>query len=233
MRRLELIILPAVLTAALILPPGCAKKEKQQILQLEMQCNDLSIRNRDLQTKLAQSKTREKELESTVAELGEKDATLSEKDRQIAQLEAKIRELNASSPVPEKSGPWDVGRFADRITVGTDILFPSGGANLTSRGKAALDQIAYDLKTKYRDLPVRVYGHTDSDPIRRTKKLWADNLDLSANRAMAVTRYLTSKGILAKHIETIAMGETHYIAPNNTRANKAKNRRVEIIVVKE
>jgi chemotaxis protein MotB len=81
-------------------------------------------------------------------------------------------------------------------------------------------------------MTVRVMGYTDSDPIVKTKNLWKDNLDLSANRAMEVTRHLWSKGISAEHIETVAMGATHFMGPNTTKAGKAGNRRVEISVVK-
>jgi len=82
-------------------------------------------------------------------------------------------------------------------------------------------------------MTVRVMGYSDSDPIVKTKKLWKDNLDLSANRAMEVTRYLWSRGIPAERIETVGMGSTHFVQPNKTKAGKAANRRVEIHVVKK
>jgi chemotaxis protein MotB len=119
------------------------------------------------------------------------------------------------------------------VTVGADILFSSGKADLTSGGRAALDKIVGDLKSHYAGMTVRVYGHTDTEPIRKSKKLWQDNLDLSANRAMAVARYLVSKGISAKNVEVVAMGENHPVADNATAAGKAKNRRVEIVVLKK
>jgi outer membrane protein OmpA-like peptidoglycan-associated protein len=124
------------------------------------------------------------------------------------------------------AGDWEKGLSGDRVTLGTDILFPAGKAELTAAGKAALDKIARDLKAQYAGLPVRVYGHTDTDPIVKTKNLWTDNLDLSANRAMAVTRYLIGHGIDAKQVETIAMGEHHPAGSKNA------SRRVEIIVIK-
>ena len=126
-----------------------------------------------------------------------------------------------------------VGAHADRVILGSDILFASGQATLTTAGKKAIDEIAKDLTSRYAGQLVRVYGYTDSDPIKRSKKLWKDNLDLSANRAMAVPRYLISRGIKADRIETIAMGATHYVAANSTKAAKAKNRRVEIFVIKK
>jgi len=114
----------------------------------------------------------------------------------------------------------------------SDILFPSGQATLTKQGLTELDKAAAAIKARYAGLPVRVYGYTDTDPILKTKKLWQDNLDLSANRAMNVTRHLRSRGVPASMIETVAMGETRPVASNASTASKARNRRVEIIVIK-
>ncbi len=217
-----------VLLAALPLATvGCCKKEKEQIEALQVQYNDLANQNQDLRTQLSQAKTREGEL---LSQLDAKGLQLSAKDADIDRLEA----LSKSQPIAPRTagGQWDIGKYADRISVGSDILFASGRASLTSSGTDALDKIVADLKNKYPGLPVRVYGYTDSDPIKRTKKLWQDNLDLSANRSMAVTRYLNKQGIKADTIETIAMGATHFVASNTSKANKAKNRRVEIVVIK-
>lgn len=231
MRRFGFISLTAVLAAGSLTMAGCCQKEKQQIAELHAQYNELSARNKDLQSKLAQAKAREMELESQAAQVGAKEGQLAEKDREIALLQAKIKD-QATMDVPSQTGQWDVGKYADKISVGTDILFASGRATLTSGGKAALERIVHDLRSTYAGLPVRVYGYTDSDPIKKTKDLWHDNLDLSANRTMAVTRHLAGKGIAAANVETVAMGSTHYVARNDTRAAKAKNRRVEIVVIK-
>jgi flagellar motor protein MotB len=79
---------------------------------------------------------------------------------------------------------------------------------------------------------VRVIGYTDNDPIRKTRNLWEDNLDLSANRAMTVVRHLREQGIDAEKLTACGRGETNPVTPNTSTANKAKNRRVEIIVIK-
>lgn len=230
MRRIGLIGLVALLAVGSLTTTGCAQKEKQQIAELHAQYNELSAKNRDLQSSLAQAKTREMELQSQLAQASAKELDLVGKDNEIARLQATIKQ-QAVAP-DSQLGQWDIGKYADRISLGSDILFSSGRATLTSRGKSALGSIVGDLRSSYAGLPVRVYGYTDSDPIKRTKNLWQDNLDLSANRAMAVTRYLVDKGIPAKNVETVAMGSTNYIAANNTPTSKAKNRRVEIVVVK-
>jgi len=232
MRRLALYGFAGILVVSSLGMTGCCDKEKKEIAALQTQYNELSAKNKELQAKLAQAKAREMGLESQLAQAGTKDAELAEKNSEIARLQA---EVARQSSLAGESGSqvWDVGKFADKISVGSDILFASGRATLTSGGKAALAKIVADLKGTYTGLPVRVYGYTDSDPIKRTKNLWQDNLDLSANRAMAVTRYLVNKGIEAETVETVAMGATHFVAKNSSSADKAKNRRVEIVAIKK
>jgi len=214
------LVLVAVAFSAL----GCCDPEKKQIAALQAQYNDLSSQNTDLRDQVAQARQRQSDL------LSQLDA----KDSELARLQAELASAKATPPPkPAAAAGWVSTPFGDKITVGSDILFASGKATLTAEGNSALAKIANDLKTTYAGLPVRVYGFTDNDPILKTKNLWTDNLDLSANRAMAVTRYLWSKGINAEVIETIAMGSTHFVAGNSDKAGKAKNRRVEIFVVKK
>jgi len=227
MKHANVPMLLAVSVLAALSSIGCCQKEKQTIQELTARNQELQANSDDLRQQLAQAKTREDELSSQLgARQSELDAAM-----------ARSREL-AGRPAVQPSGPtpapgWEQGALGDMVTVGTDILFASGKAELTAAGKSTLDKIAGDLKTTYAGMPVRVFGHTDTDPIRKSKKLWQDNLDLSANRAMAVSRYLISKGISAKLVETVAMGENHPIASNDTPAGRAKNRRVEIVVMKK
>lgn len=129
------------------------------------------------------------------------------------------------------AGGWIRTAVGDRLTLGGHMLFPSGSATLTAEGKSALNKVANDLKSTYSGRTVRVYGFTDSSPIVKTKNLWEDNLDLSANRAMAVVRYLWAHGVSKEKIETVAMGDAHPLASNGTAEGKKKNRRVEIFVI--
>ena len=96
-----------------------------------------------------------------------------------------------------------------------------------------LRYIAATIRSKYAHAIARVCGYTDSDRIVKSARLWKDNLDLSANRAMAVTRHLIGKGIKAEAVEPGAMGATHFVARNTDKASKAQNRRVEIVVIKK
>ena len=203
MKRPGFGVLAACLVLIALTAVGCCDKEKQELATLQADYNDLTTQNKDLRTQLAQSKTREAEL---LAQVDAKDMQLSGRDQELTDLKS-----GAKTGAP---AGWEVGAHADRVTVGSDILFASGKASLTSQGKATLDKIAADIKATYAGMPVRVCGFTDSDPIKRTKNLWQDNLDLSANRAMAVTRYLWDKGIAAETIETVAMGSTRFVTRN-------------------
>ena len=68
-------------------------------------------------------------------------------------------------------------------------------------------------------------GHTDSDPITRTKDQWEDNWDLAAARANAVRRDLTAHGVNPKNVDLRSFG------PNHPKAKKEASRRVEIVVM--
>jgi chemotaxis protein MotB len=167
-----------------------------------------------------------------------KENLLIEKNQEVNAMELQLAELNrqlaakgqGTIDVSIEDGIWVSDPRGAKTSIGSDVLFTAGKAALKSSGKTALSKVARDLKGNYSALPVRVYGFTDSDPIRKSK--WKDNLQLSANRSMAVTRYLISKGIDNERIETIAMGATHFLTSNKTRAGKSKNRRVEIFVIK-
>jgi len=116
------------------------------------------------------------------------------------------------------------------VTLPNAILFDSGKAELKRATSAELDHIRTVLREKYPNKQIDVVGHTDTDPISKTKDLWKDNWELSAQRALAVTRYLIARGIDDKLIRAVGCGETRPIVSNATTSGKAKNRRVEIVV---
>jgi chemotaxis protein MotB len=123
------------------------------------------------------------------------------------------------------------------VTVGTDregivirlsgsYLFDSGRAELKPNSFALLDAIATQLKLEPND--IRVDGHTDATPLVGSA-LYPTNWELSAARAMAVTRYLSeTDNILPTRLEAAGFGEYRPIVPNDTREHRALNRRVEI-----
>ena len=241
MMRFVKFVLAAGSIAAALTSVGCVAKDKFDAL--EQGHKNLVSAHKDLQGQFANLQGRASQLQSQAES---RDVQLASREMRIQQLQQDLVNCRAQAkpdvrpigPTPERSGGkatatgWKPTPAGDKITVGSDVLFPAGRATLTASGRNALDRIARDLRTTYPDHLVRVYGYTDSDPIVKTKNLWQDNLDLSANRAMAVTRYLIDKAVKADAVETVGMGATNFVAPNTTAAGKQKNRRVEIIAVR-
>jgi len=116
------------------------------------------------------------------------------------------------------------------VTLPNAILFDSGKAMLKKATSTELDHIRSVLRDTYPDKQIDVVGHTDTDPIKKTKDKWKDNWELSAERALSVLRYLVKRGIPDKKIQAVGCGESRPIASNSTASGKAKNRRVEIVV---
>ena len=91
-----------------------------------------------------------------------------------------------------------------------------------------LDHIYSVLQQTYSSNVIDVVGHTDADPIKKSK--WKDNWELSSQRALTVVRYLTNKGFNPAQIRAVGCGESRPVAPNTSVSGKGKNRRVEIVV---
>ncbi len=116
------------------------------------------------------------------------------------------------------------------VTLPDTVLFDSGKADLKKTSIQELDQIISTLRTRseYAARNIDIVGNTDSDPI--SKSNWKDNWELSGQRALTVLRYMTSHGIDKDRVRFVGSGESKPVAPNSSASNKAKNRRVEIVV---
>lgn len=115
------------------------------------------------------------------------------------------------------------------IELPSDVFFASGSSKLTAAGEKALSEISGLVKKSHKGSMVRVEGHADSDPIKRSKGKYHCNWELSFERAHAVVHYLIDKGGFdAKHLSADCFGDTQPLDPKN----KAKNRRVEIVVTR-
>ncbi len=115
------------------------------------------------------------------------------------------------------------------ISIPSSISFAAGQAVLSKDGKRALREVATTLTRKYPSASFHIEGHTDSDPIVKAK--FASNRDLSIARAMAVLSYLVEECAIEDEQCVVAgYGQYSNVASNDTNANKARNRRVEIVV---
>lgn len=169
------------------------------------------------------------------------NATLAEssraKDSQIASLQQQLStaQMAAQQPAPSTAGNTGGGAWGspdtsssrssgrtETYTLG-DVAFGSGQAVLTSAAKRELDGIARDIGRKHAGAQIRVEGHTDSTPIRKSK--WGSNEALSQARADAVREYLITKGIASGRIDSMGFGSSR------PKGSAAASRRVEIVVL--
>jgi flagellar motor protein MotB len=117
------------------------------------------------------------------------------------------------------------------ITVDNAILFKPGKSELSATAKGTLARVATLLNEKYQGDDVRVDGFTDNQQITRSKDAWDDNWDLSGGRSRAVLHYLIERGVSAKRLSFAGYADNKSVASNGTDAGRAKNRRVEIVVL--
>jgi chemotaxis protein MotB len=125
------------------------------------------------------------------------------------------------------------------ISLPGDVLFPSGKDQLKDGGKDVLGAVA-DVIRNDQQLAERFFqvaGHTDAQPLNGGP--FKDNWGLSAMRARTVLVFLISKtdakdgggGLDAKRLHVAGYGETDPVAPNETPAEREKNRRVELVLM--
>lgn len=120
-------------------------------------------------------------------------------------------------------------RDGDRVLIDipAEVLFASGQATLTEGGKGVLAS-AVSILQRLSD-PISVEGHTDNTPVYGGR--YHSNWELSAHRAVAVTRFLIGEGIDGRRLRAVAFGDTRPVADNHTAAGRQRNRRVTLVVI--
>ena len=113
-------------------------------------------------------------------------------------------------------------------TIVATVHFGSGQTRLSDESKEMLDGVVEQLKSDS-DAKIMVVGHADGAPVLRGT--YRSNWDLSQARANSAAKHLESMGIDTSRIEAIGKAHTDPIAPQNTSAGRAMNRRVEVILV--
>ena len=152
--------------------------------------------------------------------------TIEELQRQIAERHQTPAEATGFGKGYDVSFDPRAGTIT--VTLQNAILFDPGKAALKRATSTELNHILSVLKRQYPNRQIDVVGHTDSDPIKKSK--WKDNWELSAQRALAVVRYLLAHGIAKDKIQAVGCGASKPIASNATASDKARHRRVEIVV---
>lgn len=149
------------------------------------------------------------------------------------QMEEKRRmALEEALAVPLASGRVTVNN--GRIGISGSVLFSTGSADLRTEGRQLLESLVPPLQVylRERDEMLMVSGFTDNTALLRSNnQRFADNLELSAQRALTVTRALIDVGMPSSQVFAAAFGAEQPVADNVDENGRAQNRRVEMAPV--
>lgn len=126
----------------------------------------------------------------------------------------------------------DIRVVGDRFVFQSEVLFPSGQAQMTPEGLAAIDQLAAAIVELEKQIPteidwaLQVDGHTDSKRIANPQ--FPSNWELSSARATSVVKYLISRGVPPKRLVAAGYGEFQPLEDGNTDDVLRRNRRIEL-----
>lgn len=158
----------------------------------------------------------------------DKDAQINDLQRQLSASEEELAKLRNQPGLENVQVESVNGQL--RFTILNEVLFAPGKAELKATSKTTLDSVLAVIQQDFADRNICVEGHTDSDPISKSK--WKDNWELSYNRSMAVLYYLMNeKGIPAERLKAVACGDAQPVVPNDSAENKRLNRRAVIVVM--
>lgn len=210
------------------------EKEKSELQQvkdsLEAKTQQLTAKTAELEQAKASLQARSDELAAQKAALeAEKNALLKASQEKEAQYQSLVGDLKKEV----NDGQLKITQYQNMLTVDVadKILFDSGKADLKADGKKVLKKVGEALakSEKY----IRVVGHTDNVPLG-ANAAYASNWELSAARATVVVRFLQEQAKLdPKRLVAGGRGEFAPVAPNDSPANKQKNRRIEITLLEK
>ena len=216
-----------------------------QMPQLKDQIADQERMIRQLRTEKASV---EQQLKSKDAELADARRSAESANGRAGSLEAEVARLRDESE-RNRSSNGDLDNKRDEIqrVLGSDgdvdirggdivitlpnrVTFASGSSNLSSKGQGLLDRLVSVLRADYASNPISIEGHTDDDPIKKSK--FKTNWRLSVERAMSVRDHLERNGqINADRFRVVGYGQHRPVATNGNQNGKQQNRRVEIVIL--
>jgi len=201
------------------------KEELDRIL--ESKSDSLSQAIFELRRKVADLDAENAKLKASIASL------VKAREEQVRKVSSTYESLLEKMKSEISKGQVTISELKGKLTVNMvdSILFDSGKAEVKKGGLEILGKVVSILKD-VKDKAIRIEGHTDNVQISRNlAQRYPTNWELSAARAINVTRFLQGQGIDPGQLSAVAYGEWKPVATNDTAEGKAKNRRIEIILV--
>lgn len=150
-----------------------------------------------------------------------------------AELEAQYKQLNETMGSEIASKELRISRMQDaiKVSLNDDLLFPSGGSEMSANAKTNIAKVAAVLAPHQKN-KINVSGYTDNTPIgsELKKQGITNNLILSQKRAETVMQFMISQGVKPNLVSAQGFGEANPVASNDTPEGRAQNRRVELTI---
>jgi len=216
---------------------GALDKEK-------LKSNELAARIKRLESDIASATRAREALEAEksgmLSDKSKLQASIDDMKRALADLarrkaEADGRLAEFKSLINRFKSLIDAGKLKVKIADGrmvvelaSDVLFPSGSANLSKDGQASIKEVAGVLAS-IPDRKFQVEGHTDNVPIKSLQ--YPSNWELAAARSITVAKTMVEAGMPPERISASSYGENKPARTNETLEGRAGNRRIEIVVV--
>jgi len=204
--------------------------QNNQILSNELNRFRLNKEDRESNEKLLRNKI--SELEAQLVEFREIRKSQLEREESLNQAQ---ENLDAGLKTHLKNNQLGIQRKPQSLILQLpdQILFDSGSADVKPEGRAVLRKVGQILKTDLDRMLIQIGGHTDNVPLSAASgSQFPSNWELSAARAVNVVHYFESVlGIDPKRMSAVGYAEHQPTASNATPEGRARNRRIEIVVV--
>ena len=206
------------------------KRAMNQVSLLNQQISALRKQIAALEDALEASEIKDRESSTKIADLGKRlnvalAKRVQELNRYRSDFFGRLREILGNRD--------DIRVVGDRFVFQSEVLFPSGGANLNEEGLGEMTKLAKALIELGKEIPdeiewvLRVDGHTDNIPLSGTGR-YRDNWELSSGRATSVVKYLIEQGVPAKRLVAAGFGEFQPLDPEDSQQARDRNRRIEL-----
>ena len=207
-----------------------SRRAASQVQLLNQQISALRKQIAALEDALDASEERDRESTTKIADLGKRlNVALAQRVQELNRYRSdffgRLREILGNRD--------DIRIVGDRFAFQSEVLFPSGGADLNPAGLGEMTKLAKALVELGKDIPeeidwvLRVDGHTDDVPLSGTGRI-RDNWELSSARATSVVKHLITEGVPANRLVAAGFGEFQPLDREDTQEARDKNRRIEL-----
>ena len=163
------------------------------------------------------------EMKKAMDEMNQRQSEQQKRLKEFADLTRRFKKLTDSGTLSIKIID---GKMV--VTLGSDVLFPSGSAKISAAGLESIKEVTAQLAA-IKGKRFQIEGHTDNVPIANAA--FPSNWELASARALTVVRAMIDFGMPNERVSAASYGETQPVKDNGTQEGRAANRRIAIVVV--